>query len=214
VEHAVWFGWVGGVLLVGRVSPQVWRIWRTGQRAGVSRAGVWCWLGNDVGWFAYGVSASLAPLWVSSAVLLVLDVVLLAQLGAHRGVALSDLGGVVWAAVMGVLVVSGSELLSVALVGASVAGTVPHAVSAVRSEDVSGVSPAAWRLAGADGLLWLVYGAAVADALVVFYATLTLMCAIVILLRIGRTRLVVASGGGVMPSGATRALWSEKRLLG
>jgi uncharacterized protein with PQ loop repeat len=186
MEHAIWFGWAGGALLVARIAPQTWRIWRTGSRAGVSRSGVWCWLGNDIGWFTYGVTSGLAPLWASSVALIVLDLVLLTQLGAHRHLRRSDAVGISWAAAMTVIAASGSALLAPALIAASVAGTVPHAIASVRASDLSGISPTTWRLAALDGVLWLVYGAAVADGPVTLYAALTLVCSATILHQLAR----------------------------
>lgn len=177
------YGWVGGVLLVARMIPQSIRIRRSGTHAGVSRTGLWCWLGNDIGWLSYGLSSGLAPLIASSAALAALDVILLLQTRAG-GRARDERYGMLWALVMTILAATGSSLLTAALVAASFAGTVPHAVASVRNTDLSGISPLTWVLAGLDGILWLAYGIAREDGPVTLYASLTMGTAAVILARI------------------------------
>lgn len=173
---------------MARIAPQVWHVKRTGSRSGVSRTGVWCWLGNDIAWMAHGINESLAPLCVSSAALITLDLLLLWQVKAHREITLHETSGLAWLATMIAVATVATGLLPAALLAASVAGTVPHAVASVRNEDLSGISPATWKLAGLDGILWLGYGTYVEDAPVTIYATLTLVCSIIILTRVAAHR--------------------------
>lgn len=177
------YGWLGGALLVARIIPQAVRIHRTGSHAGVSRAGLWCWLGNDLGWLAYGHSSRLTPLVASSAALAALDLILLTQTRGKTRTSSEHLG-ILWAATMTFLAVSSSPALPAALIAASFAGTVPHAVASLRSRDLAGISPATWILAGIDGILWLAYGIGTGDGPVTLYAALTLATAAVILTRI------------------------------
>lgn len=187
LENPELYGWAGGALLVARIIPQVVHIWRTGSHAGVSRAGLWCWLGNDIGWLAHGHANDLTPVVASSIALAALDLVLLAQTrGAARTA--TTRYGVAWAATMTVLAAIGGNPLAAALIAASFAGTTPHAISAIRSNDLSGISPATWLLAGADGILWLIYGAGTGDGPVTLYAALTLATASIILWRINSWR--------------------------
>lgn len=203
MEHAIWFGWAGGVLLVARIAPQVTHIVRTGRREGVSRAGVWCWLGNDLGWFAYGLGAGLTPLWVSSAALIALDMTLLWLLDGHRTADRPDLAGIAWATIM--LTLTTTTILPYALIVASFVGTVPHAIRSIRDQDLSGISPATWRLAGLDGALWLVYGGATGDGPVTLYAALTLGCAAIILTQLQRKQSTATHETGLDHAGRRKA---------
>lgn len=183
IDNPDLYGWLGGALLVARIIPQIARIRRTGSYAGVSRAGLWCWLGNDIGWLSYGHSSGLTPLVASSAALTVLDLILLAQTRSGARAANEKLGKL-WAALMTALAAAGSPALPAALIAASFSGTVPHAISSIRSSDLSGISPATWLLAGLDGILWLIYGAGTGDRPVTLYAALTLATSATILTRI------------------------------
>jgi MtN3 and saliva related transmembrane protein len=187
VDAAEVIGWLGGALVISRLVPQAVRLLRTRQTAGISRVGALCWVGNDLGWLAYGLRADLAPLWAPSAVLLVLDsliVVLLARSIRPRE-ALTGLG---WVGAVVVAVGAGQEVLAVALVAGSATGTLPHGWHALRARDLSGIAPAAWALALADGALWGIYGFARGDAAVTWYAALTLGTAVVVLWRLRVTR--------------------------
>ena len=174
-------GWLGGALVVARVTPQALLCFRSKVTSGVPVAGVWAWLANDLGWLVYGLSAGLAPVWASSLLLLALDVTLLSSFAAQECVSRRALPGVLWLSLVVAAAAASEQLLaSVLLVGAA-AGTLPHAWEAARAEDLSGVSPLSWRLGVADGSLWLCYGLFMADVPVLASALLTLATSLVVL---------------------------------
>lgn len=180
-------GWLGGVMIVARLVPQTVRLLRTGSTAGVSGVGALCWLGNDVGWVVYGLREGLAPLWLPSALLLVLDLLVATMLiGRLRWRELAP--GFAWIAAVTIAAVVGQGALGLALIAGSATGTLPHGWRALRSDDLSGVAPMTWALAVVDGMLWGLYGTARADAAVTWYAALTLLTGVVVLWRIRACR--------------------------
>jgi uncharacterized protein with PQ loop repeat len=184
VEFAAVAGWAGGALVVARVAPQALRSFRSGNTAGVSVAGVWAWFANDLGWLVYGVSAGMAPLWLSSLVLLGLDAVLLCAFVPVERFSRRSAPGLAWLAAVVVAALVSPPLLVLVLLGGAAAGTVPHAWEALVSDDLSGVVPVSWKLGVADGALWLCYGVLLGDVPVSVYAALTLATSLVVLWRV------------------------------
>lgn len=201
MEMASLAGWAGGALVVARVAPQALRSFRSGSTAGVSAAGVWAWFANDLGWLVYGVSAGMAPLWLSSLVLLCLDAVLLGAFAPAERVSRRAAPGLAWLAVVVAAALVSPVVLASVLLGGAVAGTVPHAWEALTAPDLSGVSPVSWKLGVADGALWLIYGVALRDAPVSVYAALTLVVSVVVLWQVAARGQHTAPG----PAAATRA---------
>jgi uncharacterized protein with PQ loop repeat len=187
VTVAELFGWAGAVLIVARTLPQAWHLARYRNPAGVSRFGILCWLGNDIGWLVYGLRAGLAPLWVPSLALLVVNgaMVLLLLPGFRRGEAGP---GLAWVAVICTAAWLGQGPLALALIGGSATSTLPHAWRALRSPDLSGVSRTTWRIALADGVLWGVYGFSQRDPAILWYSVLVLLTGGIVLWRIRATR--------------------------
>lgn len=180
------FGWIAGAMLVLRMVPQAARVWRSGTSAGVSPLGVLCWLGNDVGWLVYGLRSDLHAIWVASIVVVACDVVLIASCaGRLRGPSLQ--AGGAWLATVVVAAVAGTDPLAVVLVIGSATGTVPHAVHALRHDDLRGVSRVSWLVALLDAVAWGVYGTAHRDVPSITYAALTALTAVVVVARVTAT---------------------------
>lgn len=189
MELAELAGWAGGLLVIARILPQALLARATRNTAGLSTTGVWCWFANDLGWFVYGLQAQMAPLWLSSLVLLALDAAILSAFPPAQLIGSRSRAGLAWLAAVSVAALWSPSLLAVLLLVGAAAGTLPHALEARRSSDLSGLAPWTWKLGVADGALWLVYGVARLDAAVVLYAALTLATSLIVLARVHGTSL-------------------------
>jgi hypothetical protein len=97
--------------------------------------------------------------------------------------------GLAWATVGAAAWVNGgTELLGLVLAAAVLVNQVPQVWAALREDDLSGLAPATWLFALADGALWGGYGLAAGDRAVVLYGVILISAACVILTRLARTR--------------------------
>ncbi len=148
-----------GLVVVARV-PQMLRLVRTRDVAGVSLASPVLGTVSGCAWVGYSAAVELWPA-IPARVLMVLVNASLAALVAAVGrmwwVAL--LAGCLWAGALGAAGgFGGTVLLGSILAAAYLIQTAPAVWVAYRAPGPSGVAPATWLLAGAETLLWGGYG--------------------------------------------------------
>ena len=175
---------LSGVMML----PQVVRLVRTRISAGVSAT----WLSFGVvlnsGWVAYCIEMRLwlvVPLQVSvvSHQAVALGVLLPLDRGQQRSTLIR--AGLLALACTGVFAAGGWTVLGVGLVtsyGILVLG--PAAIRAWRSSDLSGISPATWKLSAAESTAWGVFGWAVADGPILIYAATGILASVLVLIRL------------------------------
>lgn len=178
------------VLAVGGLWPQILRLVRTGDVAGVSLT--WATLGaaTNVAWFAYALHEELwfaAPCTVAMVCFYSALAVVLTRHGvaARRPVA----AALVWAALMAIIGgVGGWAALGVVLGVAYAVQVAPSVWSAYRTWAPSGISPATWAISVVEIALWGTYGVAQRDPAVMTFAFTGVLAGGAILARWYATR--------------------------
>jgi uncharacterized protein with PQ loop repeat len=182
---------VAAVLAVPQFLPQLARLRRTGQMAGVS----WSWAAltsvNNAAWFGYfalsGFWTALVPA-VSATVLAGALAVMLARRGAgvpRRAAALV----LAWAA----LLITAAGLfgrvgLGTALAVAFLLQVTPSVWTAYRAADTTGVSPGTWLLIFGELLCWGVFGVHESDPRLIVLGATGVAASLLILARVARPR--------------------------
>ena len=157
---------LAAIFAVPQFLPQLARLRRTGDTAGVS----WTWAAltsvNNGAWTGY---FALSRLWTAlvpsvSATLLAgtLAVLLARRDGLPARAAAATTG---WAALLtAIAVLSGRAGLGAALTVSFIVQTAPSVWKAYRSEDVSGISTGTWLLILGELLCWGIFGTCESDA--------------------------------------------------
>ncbi len=185
-------GWVAVVTFIVRLIPQPVRLARTGIPDGVSPLAALNIALTELAWFVYGLSQGSVPIWLVSlpAFPLALWTVLLLRDETTR----RDLVGAgLWLAVIAIAWLGGS--LGAVLGLAVVVQFGPQVWVALRSDDLRGISPNAWRLAIVDALVWGAYGVTIVDYALIGYASTLIVFAVVVLVRVRQSRAVVLEAG-------------------
>jgi uncharacterized protein with PQ loop repeat len=180
--------------------PQLRKLLRTSDTAGVS--GTWPAIGlvSNFGWTAYLLSQQLWAAAPSTTVMVFFYIAVLRALrraGAPIGMAL--IRGLVSTVILVIAFLWGSwAVLGLVLGWAYVPQLAPAVWSAYRTVDPTGISPGTWVLIGVEAGLWMVYGGLLGDTPVMIFAAVGLVGAILILARvwwtIGFRAPVVRSG--------------------
>lgn len=170
------------------VVPQIRRVVRTGTTAGVSPD--WALLGaiSTAGWTAY---TALRGLWWTTAAdaLACGSYVVTLVVLARRSAPPRWLAGAAWAGLFPLAwVVGGLDLVGTLLSIAFLVQITPSLAVAYRHRALDGVSAPTWALIGAEGSLWLVYGAAKADAAVTAFGGIALAASGAMLARLWSVR--------------------------
>ncbi|MHB8467148.1 MAG: hypothetical protein ACYDH6_11620 [Acidimicrobiales bacterium] len=194
---------VASTIFLIRLLPQPFRLARTGVAAGVSAVAALNALVSDGAWLAYGLSAGLPVVWMVSIAAMVpglWTVVLL-----RRDTRASD--GIAAAAVLAVLGLAAvADVFAVALALTVIVTSGPQVWKAIRDRDLSGLAPATWWVAIADGLAWGSYGVVVHDPALQGYCVVLVTSAVIVLVRIRWTIAPVAindrASGGAAPAPA------------
>jgi uncharacterized protein with PQ loop repeat len=191
-------GFLAAALSISVVWPQVWRSCRHGRTLGLSPTTAWLGIALNLCWLTFGVLIDDPAQIVTNVVVgagntAVLVAVLLTQPHLRRGRML--LRTAAGAAALAALAVG--SLLSVLVLGAhpaAVAATLSGVVSLVnaaaglpqplsllrdRTQDVSGLSLARWRLGAGSCASWLSYGWLIDQPAVSMSAGVGLACAVV-----------------------------------
>ncbi|MEM7273690.1 MAG: hypothetical protein AAF547_11470 [Actinomycetota bacterium] len=180
---------VANVLGVGMIVPQVVRLAGARGSAGVSGAWVGVGLSLNAWWFGYGLSTSLwglLPVATGAAALYGVMAVLLVRLtGIGALPAIAGGAAVPALAPLPFLLLDGWPAAGLAIGGAYAIQFAPAAVAAVRSADVSGISPTTWFMALVEAAIWFGYGLVMADRALVVGGFGASVAALIILVRLG-----------------------------
>lgn len=169
--------------------PQIRKLIRTGNAAGVS--GTWPAIGlvSNAGWTAYLVSQELWAAVPATTVMVFFFLVVIRTM--HRaGVPMAGamLRGVYSIGVLIVTFVLGSwTALGLVLGWAYVPQLAPAVWAAYRTSDPSGVSSGTWALIGIEAVLWVVYGVLLSDGPVIIFGSVGVVASVLILLRVSAT---------------------------
>ena len=157
-------GFLGTVVGLVRALPQLIRLLRTRDVAGVSLEGCLTSSVVSAAWALYGVlTDQFAVVLASATPSIVFVFTAVAAVRYGRSVREIRTAPVFLAIFAGVAVAAGATGLGLALtVGALVANT-PHLLAAVREKDLSGVSPSTWALTTTDGSIWVTYALITGD---------------------------------------------------
>lgn len=173
--------------------PQIVKLVRTGDSAGVSST--WPALGfvTNVGWFTYVISqelwtATLAPF----ATFLSYAVILWALRRTGRELRSSLGRGVTWTALLvATTLIAGWTTLGVVLGLSYGVMLAPSIWTAYRTSDPSGISPGTWWIGSAEAVLWGYFGLFHADRGIVTFGIVGVIGATLMLARYYATRRLV-----------------------
>jgi uncharacterized protein with PQ loop repeat len=201
-------GCLAAALSISVVWPQVWRSCRHRRTLGLSPTTAWLGVALNLCWLTFGVLAGDPAQVVTNAVVgagntAVLIAVLLTRPHLRRGrlllrtaagaAALTALaaGSMLSVLVLGARPAAVAATLSgvISLVGAAAGLPQPVSLLRDRTQDVSGLSPARWRLGAASCASWVSYGWLNDEPAVWLSAGFGLSCALLmcILLRVHRS---------------------------
>ena len=174
------------VLGAGMALPQARRLLRTGNVDGVSAVWIGVSLTINAWWTAYAIAASvwgLLPVAVTSMVLYgAMGVVYLRAAGGARPMAAGAFG--LGMAPLPFLLAGGWAAAGVATGLSYGIQLAPAVVAAYRTRELQGVSLGTWVISFVEALLWLAYGALLADAALVAGGVTGTVMAGAILLRL------------------------------
>ncbi len=170
--------------------PQILKLNRTGDSAGVST--VWAALGfvSNVGWFIYMISqarwyAVMAPL--ATFIFYAITMRALARTGRQLGNAVWT--GVLWALLLiTVTLIAGWTTLGVVLGLTYAAMVTPSIWTAYRTADPSGVSAGTWSIGAMEAVLWGAYGVYFLDPGIITFGIVQLLASVLMLGRYYTTR--------------------------
>lgn len=170
--------------------PQIVKLVRTGDSAGVSTT--WPAIGflSNLGWAVYFIHEALwasvaAPVGAFAGYGVTLWV--LARIGRPLGASYAR-GGVFTAVLVAITAAFGWTALGVALGLSFGVMMAPTLWTAYRTPDPSGISPGTWWLGVVEALLWGFYGWHYADAGIITFSITALAGAIAMLARYSATR--------------------------
>ncbi len=170
--------------------PQISKLIRTGDSAGVSTT--WAALGlvTNAGWFAYMINQSL---WVAIPAPLITMVAyaltMWALVRTGRDPRSSYLLGVVWGVLlMATALLAGWTTLGVVLGLSYGVMLTPSVWTAFRTADPSGISPGTWSIGIAEAFLWSYYGWFHSDVGILTFSVVGLVGSLVMLARYHSTR--------------------------
>lgn len=154
-----WLPVAAAVFAVPQFLPQLARVWRAGDAAGVS----WSWASltsaSNAGWIAYfalsGLWSALVPA-ISATVLAGVLAILLGRGGVGRRPAAVVAG---WTVLLAIAWAVGGRIgLGTALTSSFVLQVAPSVFTAYRTTRPTGISRGTWLLILAELLCWGVYG--------------------------------------------------------
>jgi hypothetical protein len=175
-------------------APQVRKLIRTRDIAGLSVSCAMLGIGTEVAWCAYAAQGRLWMVLPEACLMLVANAVLatmLVRLGSTcRRAAMA---AATWAAAIATVFVAGGAGALAGLLGFGyTVQAVPSVWTAYRTHVPSGIAPLRWWLLGAEGLLWGVYAVQHRDPAIISFACVSVCAATAIVLRTRTTRLRLA----------------------
>lgn len=170
--------------------PQIVKLIRTKDSAGVSTT--WPALGfvTNVGWFVYVISQNLWAAVIAPFVTFVsYGVTLWALSRTGRGLRTSAIRGLAWA----VLLITTGVTLGWAALGVVLGLSygvmlAPSVWTAYRTENPSGISPGTWWIGTVEAVLWGYYGMFHTDAGIITFGIVGLAGSVLMLIRYYATR--------------------------
>lgn len=177
-------GVLGLIVGLTRALPQLVRLLRKKDAAGVSVDGSATASIVSAAWTTYGVLTEQPAVVVASGTpAVVFALITLAALRYGRSIREFKTAPVVLVVSAVVVFFGGAIGLGVALtVGALIANT-PHVIVAYREKDLSGISPSTWRLNATDGAIWITYAVITGDVPILVNNTFQLITSLLIVLR-------------------------------
>jgi uncharacterized protein with PQ loop repeat len=177
--------WIGGAIFVARLSPQPIKLWRHRNEAGVSWLAAVNTLTTTLGWTIYGLGVDEFVIWFPTLFAFVPEVATIALLGVRPSSRRDARLAALWlTAVLVAWPLGGRAGLGAVMAVGVLAGVVPQVLTALTSNDLSGLAKRTWHFALVDAALWGTYAASVADLAIGFYAIVLLTGAVVILVRL------------------------------
>lgn len=177
-------GVVAAVLTALFAWPQAFRAWRATSTEGLSLLGTTITFQSGLLWSSYGVVLPSPYILVANASVAAASLVTLVACRARLGPA--RLVAVVVAPVVMTTIFTWAGLVPTGLAGDVVAAgiAVPQAIIALRGRaSLAAVSPASYVLLAVNAVLWIGYGVAIADPLVVAPNCVTLPASLIVLAR-------------------------------
>jgi uncharacterized protein with PQ loop repeat len=219
-------GFLAAAVSISVVWPQVWLSCRHGRTLGLSPTSSWLNVGLNLCWLTFGLLTGdpaqiLTHVVVGAGNTAVLAALLLTQphlrsprllirtAAGAAGVAALALGSLGAVVLLGAApaVVAGTLGAVIGLIGAAGALVQPLGLLMDRGQDLSGLSPARWRLGAGSCALWTTYGLLIAQPTVWLSAGFGLGCAVVmcVLLRPRTTAQPVGVLADLRPAVASAA---------
>jgi uncharacterized protein with PQ loop repeat len=188
------------ILAVPQFLPQLARLHRTGEMAGVS----WSWAAltsiNNAAWAAYfalsGFWTALVPA-ISATVLAGALAVMLARRGAgfpRRAAALA----LAWAGLLTAAGLSGRAGLGTALTVAFGVQVTPSVWTAYRADRTTGIATGTWLLILGELLCWGIFGIYQADPRLIALGATGVTASLLVLARVARPRAPRAPAPGLL----------------
>jgi uncharacterized protein with PQ loop repeat len=207
-----WMPAAATVFAVPQFLPQLARVWRTGDAAGVS----WSWAAltsvSNGGWIAYFALSRFWAALVPSASVTVLAGVLAVLLGVRGGVPRRPVAAAAgWAALLALAGgIAGRAGLGIALTASFVLQVAPAVRAAYRTDRPTGVSRGTWLLILAELLCWGLYGLDKSDPRLIILGLTGVTAAGLILARARRGTAPGPSGPGLLVPEHRGALLRER----
>jgi uncharacterized protein with PQ loop repeat len=206
--------WAATLLAVVAVVPQVRRLARRGDLAGVSVVGPMIGLVNETRWTAYIVDGDLWSAAGEPMLMLATNVALLAAtVRAGAGLRVAATVAAAWAVGMtSIGVVGGWTAVGTALGLSYALQIAPCLWSAYRTVAPSGIAPATWLAMAGEAVLWTVYGAVHGADAFVLLGGVEWAAALAILARLARRS--VTEGQATRPGRAGPGSRPGRRRVG
>lgn len=177
-------GVVATIVGLTRAMPQLVRLLRAGNAAGVSLDG--CATSATVSsfWAVYGVLTDQpAVVLASGTPALVFAVITLAALRYGRKAKELRAAPVFFVLFATVVAAGGAVGLGVMLTAGALIANTPHVIVAYREKDLSGISPFTWKLTAADGAIWTTYALITGDVAILVNNVFQLATSVSIVVR-------------------------------
>ncbi len=189
---------LASILALLSLVPQILRIHRTGQVAGLTMAWPVIAMVSNTGWTVYVLRQELyAAVWSTAAMVIAYGVVagqlLVRRVPWQRAAGLGAAWGAFLTLVFLIDLAAGWTLLGFVLAIAFVVQVSPAIWVAWRTAAPSGISPGTWTIIGVEVSLWGVYGAAHGDAAVISFGVVGVLACGSMLLRWWLTRDAIAA---------------------
>lgn len=177
---------VGATILAGlSLIPQIVKLVRTRDPAGVSATWPAIGLVTNAAWTAYLLQAGLWPATVSTTLMVIFyAVVMWALRRAGRTLTPSLYRGAAWMLFLTALTwLAGWFALGTVLGFSQILQVAPAIITAYQTDRPTGIAPATWWIAGTEGALWSYYGFFHGDVPIMIFAATYFTTAALMLIR-------------------------------